>query len=126
MSRYQKFITDIMGAQTPASHTYKKVVLRLPSKSLRRASTSHQCSIPTRPSSNNNRQVLMVGHSFIRRMAFDMHQCGLSLSTKSYSVDTIGIGGMTIVGHKPIFPLISHQTDLHKYHLLVADVGPTT
>ena len=68
-------------------------------------------------------QVLVAGHSFIPRMAFDMCQHGLSFDSKSYSVETIGIGGVTIAGHKPIFSLISHQTDLNKYSLLVVDVG---
>ena len=68
-------------------------------------------------------QVSVAGHSFIRRMVFNMHQHGLTLGTESYTVDTIGIGGATIVGHKPIFSHIRHQAELQKYNLLVVDVG---
>ena len=51
-----------------------------------------------------------------------MRQHGLTLDTKECKVDTIGKCIATIVGHKPIIPLIQHQLHTQNYKLLVLDI----
>ena len=67
--------------------------------------------------------ILVAGHSFIRRLAFDAKVRGLDLVTGDNQVTMIGKGGATIVGHKTVDREVHCALRDASFDLLVLDLG---
>ena len=67
--------------------------------------------------------VLVAGHSFVRRLAFDIKVRNLSWQVPGASIILEGKGGATICGPKPFDREIDIQFRTTKFSLLILDIG---
>ena len=68
-------------------------------------------------------QVLVAGHSFVRRLAFDARVRGMDLSGPGFRVSIQGKGGATICGQKTIDKEVHVALRNSKFKLLILDLG---
>ena len=67
--------------------------------------------------------ILVAGHSFIRRLAFDARVRSLDFSSPDYEVEFIGKGGATIAGSKTVYAEIKAALTLKKPKLVILELG---
>ena len=67
--------------------------------------------------------VLVAGHSFVRRLAFDVRVRNLDFQTPGVSVVLEGKGGATIGGPKPIDREVAACFRKDKFKFLILDLG---
>lgn len=67
--------------------------------------------------------VAIVGHSFVRRLKFDMKRQDITLEDQGRRVHMVGIGGATIKGKKTVIPPLVQFLKHNRCELVILDVG---
>lgn len=68
-------------------------------------------------------QVLVAGHSFVRRLRDAAPSYSKSFNSAACQVTFLGIGGATISGRKSLFPSIYNKCSKHRFDLIYLDLG---